>query len=132
MDNIEKLLDEEIVGELKNLKEDVELGDEVYNSTVNGLSKLFDKSIELKKLKMEEELKHKQLDADYELRLREHLSENEDRKARNWIAVGGIVAPLVVGSIWSWKSLKFEETGTVTSTVGKNMLNGLTKLKFWK
>lgn len=131
MENIEKLLDEEIVKEVKGL-EDIELGTEQYNLAVSGLTKLYDKSLEFKKLEIEKKLKGRQIDTETNIEIFKIENENKDRKTRNWLTGIGITAPLIVGSLWSWKSLKFEETGTVGSTVGRNMLNGLTKLKFWK
>lgn len=130
-ENIERLLNEEIAEEVKELN-NLELGSDTYKVTVNGLAQLYDKSIELKKLEMEMQQKEKQMEIDAELKLKEMEGEQKDRKTKNWITAIGIGAPLVVGSFWSYKSLKFEETGTMTSTVSRNMINGLTKLKFWK
>lgn len=131
MENIEKLLDEEIAKEVKGL-EDFELGSEKYNVAVSGLTKLYDKSLEFKKIEIEQRQKEDQRSLDAEIEFLKMEIENRDRRTRNWLTGISITAPLIVGSVWSWKSLKFEETGTVGSTVGRNMLNGLTKLKFWK
>lgn len=130
-ESIEYLLNEEIVNEIKGLSK-LEIGGKPYENTIDGVSSLCNNLIELKKLENEKDLKNKQREMETYLKSEEIESENKDRKMRNCIAVASIIIPLAVGSFWSYKSLRFEESGTITSSVGKNMINGLTKFKFWK
>lgn len=130
-EDIEKLLREEINTEIREL-EKIELGGDVYKISVNGITQLCDRLIEFKKLEMEKGQRDAQRSMDANLKLTEIESEDKDRKIKNRITFASIVIPLVVGSFWSYKSLKFEENDTITSTVGRNMMNSLTKLKFWK
>lgn len=130
-ESIEYLLNEEIVSEIKDLGR-LELGGKPYENAINGVASLCSNLIELKKLENEKELKNKQREVEVYLKSEEIESENKDRKMRNCIAVATIIIPLAVGSFWSYKSLRFEEEGTITTVVGKNMMNGLTKFKFWK
>ena len=130
-EDIEKLLREEINTEIREL-EKIELGGDVYKISVNGITQLCDRLIEFKKLEMEKGQRDAQRSMDANLKLTEIESEDKDRKIKNRITFASIVIPLVVGSFWSYKSLKFEENDTITSTVGRNMMNSLTKLNFWK
>ena len=53
--------------------------------------------------------------------------EKKDRKWKNGISVAGIVVPIVV-TVWgTLKTLKFEETGTVTTNAGRSFMNRLFK-----
>ena len=130
-ENIETLLNKEIAEELKELDK-VELGGDTYKVTVNGISQLVDKSIELKKLEIDKQQREEQREIDTQIRMQEIENEEKDRKTKNRITVVSIVLPLAVGVGLSYKTFKFEEEGTITSTVGRNIINGLTKLKFWK
>ena len=109
----ETLLQEEIQSEFESLKE-MDLGTEDYRSTVDNLTKLVDRQIELKKIEIDDSFKKKQLDED-----------KKDRFVRNGIAIAGIVIPSII-TIWgTLKSLKFEEEGTVTTIMGRGFINKL-------
>lgn len=120
MNGMESLLYDEIQAELENMKEE-EMDPEVYKTTVDGLTKLMDRAIEIEKTKNdnarrieENEFKRQQL-----------RDENKDRLIRNILTGAGIVIPTIV-TIWgTLKSLKFEETGTVTTIMGRGFINKL-------
>lgn len=117
---IEDLLSEEIRGELENLA-DIEQGSDEYKASIDGIVKLIDRSIEIEKVKSENA---KQYD-DIEFKLKQLQDENKDRLIRNGIAVAGIVVPTLI-TIWgTLKSFKFEETGTVTTILGRGFINKL-------
>lgn len=113
MEDIKTLLDDEIREEIEGLK-NIELGSEPYKTTVDGLTKLVDKALEIQKLESESQLKLDSVNED-----------KKDRLIKNGIAIGGIVIPTVV-TIWGTiKSLKFEEEGSVTTIVGRGFINKL-------
>ena len=89
-----------------------------YSTAVDSVTKLMDRAIEIERLEMSETQNENQM--------------REDRKSRlvkNCIDVGSIVLPLVV-TVWGAKtSLKFEETGTITTSVGRKFID---KLLAWK
>lgn len=130
MKEIEELLNEEIVDSIKGL-DDIPLDDGKYGDTVNSVCKLIDKSIELRKVQNQAEKDSAELEVSTELKKLELESNLKDRKTKNILTAAGIVVPVVVGSFWGYKSLKFEETGSIGSTLGRNVINGLTKIKFW-
>ena len=89
-----------------------------YSTAVDSVTKLMDRAIEIERLEMSETQNENQM--------------REDRKSRlvkNCIDVGSIVLPLVV-TVWGAKtSLKFEETGTITTSVGRKFID---RLLAWK
>ena len=89
-----------------------------YSAAVDSVTKLMDRAIEIEKLESSETQNEKQME--------------EDRKSRlvkNCIDVGSVVLPLAV-TIWGAKaSFKFEETGTITTSVGRKFMD---KIIFWK
>lgn len=120
--NIENMLDEEIKDEFEGLK-DVPMGEEQHKVSVEALSKLIDRSIELKKLEIERIDKRENAEFEREFKKQQVEDEKKDRKFRNYITIAGIVVPTVV-TIWgTLKTFKFEETGTVTSMLGRGFIN---------
>ena len=113
MTNIETLLHEEIQDGFDALSK-MERGTEIHKTTVDEVAKLFDKAIEIEKIEIEAKEKAKAREED-----------RKDRRFKNGIAVGGIVLPLAV-TIWgTFKTLKFEEEGTVTTIMGRGFINKL-------
>ena len=117
-------LNEEIQDELQNLGQ-MELGSDQYQKTVEGISKLMDRSIEMKKFDAEMTNKETCQANDLELRVQQLEAEKKDNKIRNGITIAGIVIPTAV-TIWgTLKSFKFEESGTVTTIMGRGFINKL-------
>ena len=113
--NMETLLNEEIeqlLNEMSTLKRD----SKEYAAMEENLTKLIDRKLEIEKLKASE------IQAENQMR--------EDRKTRlykNLIDIGLGVAPLLV-TIWGAKaSFKFEETGTITTAIGRKFMDKLIK-----
>ena len=139
--DIKTLLDEEISNELETLGS-LEIGSEEYKTTIDGITKLMDKKIELEKSERDVKVK----DRDYELEVKKAEAEaadktksreieskkleqiendKKDRLFKNGIAIAGIVVPSLI-TIWgTFKTLKFEETGTVTTIMGRGFVGKL-------
>ena len=110
---INKLIDEEIVSEINELSE-VEVGTETYKTTIDGVTKLLDRKIELEKLDYDREMKNRQVE-----------DEKRDRLIKN-ILSGVSIGSGIALTIWgTCKTLKFEETGTVTTSAGRRFVNKL-------
>lgn len=121
---IETLLHEEIQDEFKNLKE-MELGTEDYKTTVDGLVKLVDRAIEIDKLNIDAQDKIDSREIEVDLKQQQINDDRQDRKIRNAIAIAGIVIPTIV-TVWgTFKSLKFEKEGTVTTIMGRGFIQKL-------
>lgn len=108
-----KLLNKEIENEFEKL-EMMDVGSEQYKVTVDGLTKLVDRAVEIEKFEIEREDKIEQVE-----------EEKLDRRIKNIIAMAGIAIPSLI-TIWgTLKSLKFEETGAVTTNAGREFFKRL-------
>ncbi len=122
--NIEELLNDEIQDELENLSK-MELGSDTYKVTVEGLTKLVDKSIELEKVRLEMSDKAENRETELDLKHQQIQNEKRDQVVRNGIAIAGLIVPTII-TIWgTLKTLKFEETGTVTTIMGRGFIQKL-------
>ena len=124
MTNIETLLHEEIQDGFDALSK-MERGTEIHKTTVDEVAKLFDKAIEIEKIEIEAKDKAKAREIEASLKKAQIEEDRKDRRVKNGIAIGGIVLPLAV-TIWgTFKTLKFEEEGTVTTIMGRGFINKL-------
>ena len=117
---IRTLLNEEIKNEFNDLKK-MELGSETYKTTVDGLTKLVDRAIELERIDIEQ-------NENYENRQVELSKIEDDRKdqfVRNVLTGAGIIIPTAV-TIWGTiKSINFEKEGTITTIMGRGFIQKL-------
>lgn len=122
--NVKTLLEEEIQGEFEGLNE-LEVGSKEYQTTVDGLTKLIDRAIEIEKMESESDEKVENRVFDNDLKLKQLDEEKKDRLIKNCISVAGIVIPSAI-TIWgTFKTFKFEEEGTITTTMGRGFINRL-------
>ena len=120
--DIETILRDEIRDEFDELSK-IQIGSDEYKTTVDGLTKLMDRAIEIDKINTDAEMK----EVEAELKSKQMDDERKDRKVRNGIAIAGIVIPTTI-TIWgTLKTLKFEEVGTVTTIAGRNFMNQIFK-----
>lgn len=119
---IETLLYNEIVSELEELNK-LDIGDDKYKVATEGIAKLIDRSIEMDKIRNERDERQMNRENDIELKTRQVNEEIKDRKIKNVITI--VVSGVgTIVTIWgTLKTLKFEETGTVTTMAGKNFIN---------
>ena len=118
------LLDDVIVNELKNLKDTKGETDE-YKATVECVTKLMDRSIEIKKLTFDQTNKLSRQVIDDQAKVKQDEEDRKDRLIKNCISIAGIVIPALI-TIWgTLKSLKFEQDGTVTSMAGRAFVSRL-------
>lgn len=119
-----ELLHEEIVDEFDNLKE-TEAGTEEYTKVVDGLTKLVDRAIKIEEIENEKQEKAKTREVETSLKLDQMKEDKIDRVVRNSLTAAGIIIPTLV-TIWgTCKSIKFEETGTFTTIMGRGFINKL-------
>lgn len=124
MAKVETLLHEEIQEEFVELGK-LEVGSDVYKTAVDGLTKLCDRAIELEKIKADKEFKREQLDVDTQMKTKQAEDERKDKLVKNILTGAGIVIP-TAATIWgTLKSIKFEETGTITTIMGRGFIQKL-------
>ena len=117
---IKETLYKEIEDELQALTE-IEVGTDEYKSSVDGVTKLLDRAIEIEK----HEAEMKEREAERIAKNIQAAEEKKDRVVKNYISAGGVVLPLLV-TIWgTLKSFKFEKDGTVTTIMGRGFINKL-------
>ena len=117
---IKETLYKEIEDELQALNE-IEVGTDEYKLSVDGVTKLLDRAIEIEK----HEAEMKEQEAERIAKNIQVAEEQKDRVVKNYISAGGVVLPLLV-TIWgTLKSFKFEQDGTVTTIMGRGFINKL-------
>lgn len=122
--SIKTLLEVEIQDEFDELS-NMEKGTDKHKATVDSVTKLMDRAIELEKLKAAAEEKENDRKFENELKLKQAKDERLDRIVKNVISVAGIVTTIGL-TVWGTKtSLKFEEEGTITTTIGRGWINKL-------
>lgn len=118
------LLNEEIQKKLEEMGE-LKVDSEEYKRAADGLSQLIKQSIENDRLDMEAYDREKTREDERNFREQQLKEDRKDRLIKNILTGLGIVVPAGL-TIWgTLKSLKFEETGTVTTVVGRGFLNKL-------
>lgn len=126
-EEIKEQLDSEISSKITDLT-DIELGTDEYKNAVECLTKLIDKRNEIDKVDLEQEkydlserMERKRFEKEKEL----DEYNKKDQLIKNIISISGIVIPVFV-TVWgTYKTLKFEETGTVTTIMGRGFINKL-------
>lgn len=122
--SIESLLHTEIESEFDKLST-MEPGSEKYRTAVDGLAKLMDKAIEIEKVDIDCKDKAAARESEQALREQQMREDRRDRIVKNILSAAGVVLPLVV-TIWGTTvSLKFEETGTITTQAGRSFVQKL-------
>lgn len=114
MNSIETKLHLEIEEELDKLDQIKNADSPEFKATLDSVTKLMDRAIEMERLGTEVERAQQQM-----------REEQKDRLVRNIIAVAGIVIPSAI-TVWGTiKAIKFEETGTITTIMGRGFFNKL-------
>ena len=122
--NIEEMMRMEIKSELEALN-DIELGSDEYKTTVDGVTKLIDRAIEMERLGIESQEKVEAREIEADLKLKEMAEERRDRFIKNLISFMGIAVPTAV-TIWGTvKSIEFEKEGTITTIMGRGFISKL-------
>lgn len=124
MENLKEMLHEEIESQFGGL-EGIEIGSEEYRNAVEGLSKLMDREIEISKLQAEREDKLESRAIETRLKNRQLMDNKTDNMIRNGLTAAGLVVTAGL-TVWgTLKTFKFEETGTITSSIGRGFIQRL-------
>lgn len=124
MNEIKELLNGEIGDEMEVLK-DMKLGTDEYKIAVDGVTKLYDRAIEIKKIEAEQELKRHQHEADQKFKEEQQRDERNDRMVKNGLTLAALLVTTGTAVWGTIKSIKFEETGTITTIMGRGWINKL-------
>ena len=121
MDNtVETLLHEELKTRLEELK-DMDASSEEYKATVDNIMKLMDRGIKIDELNLEDLKQEREVN----VKMSQMKEDHKDRFWKHILEACGIGLPAGLAIWGTLKSLKFEETGTVTTIFGRGWLNKL-------
>lgn len=133
--NVKDLLTKEIASQIEAL-DDMEFGSDTHKVAVDDLTKLLGKLNEMEKMELEHQeavisrevetdLKTKQYAADNELKAQQIGEEKKDHFIKNCLTAVSVVGGFAI-TVWgTYKSIKFEETGTITTIMGRGFINKL-------
>lgn len=122
--SIKSLLDEEIRSEIEEISK-IEVGSEKHKVSVDAIAKLLDKSIELEKLDAEAQEKYESRIAEQDLKREQIKNDKRDSIVKNVLTGVSVIGGFGL-TVWgTCKSLKFEETGVVTSIMGRGFIQKL-------
>ena len=120
-------LEKEINSQVELLK-DMESGTDEYKATVDGVTKLTDRLIEIEKLELQKEAQRRNEFSELNtnrLKCEQLAQEKRDRKITNLINVIGIAVP-AARTVWgTFKTMEFEKEGTVTTILGREFFKKL-------
>ena len=128
-EEIKKMLDEEIKEEFHSLSS-LQAGSKEKATAIENLETLYRLKIDETKIEidLDEKRNRRGMDdesAERDIRLKQVQLEEQvkDRYFRIGIEAAGIILPLVFYAVWMRRGLKFEETGSYTSTTFRGLFN---------
>lgn len=122
--SLKALLDDAIENGFNKL-EKMEVGSDQYKTTVDQLTKMTDRVIEIEKLDSEDHNQKSNREIDKDLRLKQMKQEQLDRYIKHCLTAVSVLGGIAL-TVWGAKaSWRFEETGTITSTAGRKFINNL-------
>lgn len=122
--NIEILLREEIASEMKKL-EGMEVGSDQYKATIEGITKMTDRIIEIERTENERVEKVETRLSEIDFKRQQMKEEKRDRMVKNGLTLltlGVTTATAIWGTL---ASFEFEKEGTITTIFGRGWLNKL-------
>lgn len=128
--SIKTQLEDEIRNEFEALRK-IEVGSDTYRATVEGLTKLVDRKIEMDKAEVDARERVMKRNDDNEFKEMQLADDRKDRAIKNGLTVVTLV--ITTGTtIWGiLKSLKieFKDNEMITSTVGKELMKKVIPFK---
>lgn len=126
-EEIKDLLDEGIKSQIKMIS-NMDIEDENYSKLVDGLVKFHKLRIEemksitdLEDRTYKRETDERTNELDERIRQDQLSEQKKERYIRIGLDVAGLLVPIMFYSVWMRKGLKFEETGTFTSTTFRGL-----------
>lgn len=128
--SIKTQLEDEIRDEFEALRK-IEVGSDTYRTTVEGLTKLVDRKIEMDKAEVDARERIIKRNDDNEFKEMQLADDRKDRAIKNGLTLATLV--ITTGTtIWGiLKSLKieFKDNEMITSTVGKELMKKVIPFK---
>lgn len=119
-----KILEEEIQSEIEEISK-MEVGSDKHKSATEALAKLMDKYNEMDKLELEYQDKYDNREEDRRLKEKQLQHDKKDALVKNVLTGVSVVGGFAL-TIWgTCKSIKFEETGSFTTIMGRGFIQKL-------
>jgi len=119
-----KLLEEEIQSEIEEISK-MEVGSDKHKAATEALAKLMDKYNEMDKLELEYQEKYDNREEDRRLKEKQLQHDKKDALVKNVLTGVSVVGGFAL-TIWgTCKSIKFEETGSFTTIMGRGFIQKL-------
>lgn len=117
-DKIQKMMEDVIKEEIENLSS-LDAGTKEKSAAVEDLKKLYELKIEEAKVEQAKCEKREELDT----RWAQIDAQAKDRWINIGVQIGLTIASLVAYDVWYRRGLKFEETGSITAPMTRNLLS---------
>lgn len=122
--SIEALVEVELGDRLEALS-GKEVTSEEYKANMEALMPLLKQKLEYDKLAIETDANKEQREFDNALKLQQAKDERIDRIVKH-VLTGLSIGSSIGLTVWgTFKTLKFEETGTITTSAGRNFIKNL-------
>lgn len=122
--SIDNLLEVEIEEKLNKISE-MEPGTDEYKLAVDSVTKLLDRTIEMNKINVDRKERKEVREEEAKSKLKSEKVENKKYLVDKILAALSIGIPALL-TVWGTKkSFKFEETGTITTIMGRGFINKL-------
>ena len=128
MGKLERLLEDEWEQEMQSLGK-MQIGSEEYRVTVDGVTKLTDRLIEIKKVEIENAKESSIRAFEEDFKKQQMEDEKRDRWVKNCITIGTAVLGTGTAFVIGIMSMNFEREGTFTTEAGKGAIRQLLKFK---
>lgn len=102
-----------------------ESNDENYKSLLDERDRIRNELIKLEQTVIEANSKRKQMETETKIKEAQIAAENKRELIRNGITIATFIVTTVVSVAAIDKTFQFDEEGTFTSTLGKNILYGI-------
>lgn len=112
---IRNKLDDELKRQLEDISQ-MAVGEEQTSKAISDFTKLYELALEDDKVELE-------CEKTYQESLNGHSEQKKERLVKIGIAAAELVLPLMFYGFWLRKGLKFEETGSFTSTTFRGLIN---------
>ena len=120
---------EEFNSELEELKK-MEVGTDEYKTSVEGITKLADRIIEIEKQEYENSARAIDRQVEMEFKEQQLIDEKRDRIIGNFLESLKVVGGLGLTFVIAVMSMNFEREGTFTTEAGRGSIRQLLKFKW--
>ena len=120
--NTEVKLHEVIERELEVL-DDMDIGTEEYRITVEGITKLVDRALEIEKFNVDADERAKTREQELEFKRKQMLDDRIDKIVKHSLTVVSIGTGVAMAIWGTVVSMKFEKEDTFTSLLGRAWVN---------